>query len=95
LAKLPVRKNVAGTRLAVSVASIDATPSSLAPPSKVSATTLDEVGIASQSEPDSEGGIPVGVGLGVGVGVGRGVCVGVAVGVGGADGRADVVVDGD
>ena len=64
--KLPVRKNVAGTCSRCNVARIEATPSALAPASKVSATTCREVGIEVQSFPASQpvtGRVPGDAGL--------------------------------
>jgi hypothetical protein len=49
--KSPVRKNVAGVRVAASVARIDDTPVLLAPPSKVNTATLDVVGTAAHRRP--------------------------------------------
>lgn len=50
-AKSPVRKNVAGVPVLARVSRILAVPSLLAPPSKVSAMTFDEVGILLTSCP--------------------------------------------
>ena len=49
----PVRKKVAGTPLARRVDSMDGSPAALAPASKVSATTLELVGMRVQSVPSS------------------------------------------
>src|ERR1019366_3585952 len=54
--KPPVRKNVAGTCAPCSVARIEATASSLAPASNVSATTLRVAGVYVQSVPASQAG---------------------------------------
>src|SRR6266516_2400445 len=53
-AQVPVRKNVARAFLVLSVDSIERTPAALAPASKVSATTLELVGMRVQSVPSSE-----------------------------------------
>ena len=52
--QVPVRKNVARTFLARSADSMDGSPAALAPASKVSATTLEVVGMPVQSVPSSE-----------------------------------------
>src|SRR5438552_2805107 len=95
-AQRPVRKNVAGTPCVASVESIEATPASLAPASKVSATTFFELGSTVHSVPTSDAGSRLGwMGDGFGDGLregevelGEGLNVWRAVGLGGGD--ADV-----
>src|ERR1039457_4376502 len=66
--KLPVRKNVADTCAPCSAARIEATASSLAPASNISATTSRVEGIYVQSVPASAGkvGVPRGTGYELG-----------------------------